>query len=71
MTPRRPLLEALAGMLTPNDVLVSCLGANARYLPHLTVPAPVFALCDSTSRANALPATPSGKAGSSGPTSRA
>ncbi len=47
MTSRKPLLEALAGMLTPDDVLVSCLGANARYLPHLTVPAPVFALCDS------------------------
>ena len=47
MTPRKPLLEALAGLLTPGDVLVSCLGANARYLPHLTVPAPVFALCDS------------------------
>ena len=47
MTSRKPLLEALAGLLTPDDVLVSCLGANARYLPHLTVPAPVFALCDS------------------------
>ena len=47
MTPRKPLLEALAGLLTPDDVLVSCLGANARYLPLLTVPAPVFALCDS------------------------
>jgi phosphonopyruvate decarboxylase len=34
-------------MLTPDDVLVSSLGANSRYLPHLTVPAPVFALCDS------------------------
>ena len=31
----------------PRDVLVSCLGANARYLPHMTVPCPVFALCDS------------------------
>jgi len=47
VTSRKPLLEALAGLLTPDDVLVSCLGANARYLPHLTVPAPVFALCDS------------------------
>jgi thiamine pyrophosphate-dependent acetolactate synthase large subunit-like protein len=47
VTPRKPLLEALAGLLTPDDVLVSCLGANARYLPHLRVPAPVFALCDS------------------------
>ncbi|MBI1964588.1 MAG: sulfopyruvate decarboxylase subunit beta, partial [Candidatus Rokubacteria bacterium] len=33
-------------MLTPGDILVSCLGANARYLPHLAVPAAVFALCD-------------------------
>jgi len=41
------LLEALVAMLTPNDLLVSCLGANARYLPHLAVPAPLFALCDS------------------------
>ena len=47
MTPRKPLLEALVGMLTAEDVLVSCLGANSRYLPHLTVPSPVFALCDS------------------------
>ena len=46
MTPRKPFLEALVAMLTPGDILVSCLGANARYLPHLTVPAPVFALCD-------------------------
>lgn len=46
MTPRKPFLEALVAMLTPSDILVSCLGANARYLPHLTVPAPVFALCD-------------------------
>ncbi len=47
MTPRKPFLDALVAMLTPRDILVSCLGANARYLPHLTVPAPVFALCDS------------------------
>lgn len=47
MTPRKPLLEALVTMLTANDVLVSCLGANSRYLPHLAVPVPVFALCDS------------------------
>ncbi len=47
MTARKPFLEALVAMLTPGDILVSCLGANARYLPHLTVPAPVFALCDS------------------------
>lgn len=47
MTARRPLLEALVAMLAPGDVVVSCLGANSRYLPHLAVPVPVFALCDS------------------------
>lgn len=47
MTARKPLLDALVAMLEPRDVLVSCLGANARYLPHMTVPCPVFALCDS------------------------
>jgi thiamine pyrophosphate-dependent acetolactate synthase large subunit-like protein len=47
LTPRKPLLEALVAMLGPDDVLVSCLGANARYLPHLHVRVPVFALCDS------------------------
>ena len=47
MTARKPLLDALVAMLTPRDVVVSCLGANARYLPHMTVPCPVFALCDS------------------------
>ena len=47
MTARKPLLEALVSMLAPDDVVVSCLGANSRYLPHLAVPVPVFALCDS------------------------
>ena len=47
MTPRKPLLDALVEALRPSDVLISCLGANARYLPHMTVPCPVFALCDS------------------------
>ncbi|HEV8532435.1 MAG TPA: thiamine pyrophosphate-dependent enzyme [Methylomirabilota bacterium] len=47
MSARKPLLDALVSMLTPRDVLVSCLGANARYLPHMRVPSPVFALCDS------------------------
>ena len=47
MSARKPLLDALVSMLTPRDVLVSCLGANARYLPHMRVPVPVFALCDS------------------------
>ena len=51
MTARKPLLDALVAMLTPRDALVSCLGANARYLPHMTVPCPVFALCDSMSAA--------------------
>jgi thiamine pyrophosphate-dependent acetolactate synthase large subunit-like protein len=41
------MLEALVATLTERDVLVSCLGANARYLPHLPAPCPVFALCDS------------------------
>ena len=44
MSARKPLLDALVSMLTPRDVLVSCLGANARYLPHMEVPSPVFAL---------------------------
>ena len=47
MTPRKALLDALVALLSERDVLVSCLGANARYLPHMTVPCPVFALCDS------------------------
>jgi thiamine pyrophosphate-dependent acetolactate synthase large subunit-like protein len=51
VTGRKPFLDALVGLLTPADVLVSCLGANARWLPHLAVAAPVFALCDSMSAA--------------------
>jgi hypothetical protein len=51
VTARKPLLELLVSMLTVRDVLVSCLGANARYRPHMTVPCPVFALCDSMSAA--------------------
>jgi thiamine pyrophosphate-dependent acetolactate synthase large subunit-like protein len=47
VTARKPLLEALVSMLAPSDVVVSCLCANSRYLPHLAVPVPVFALCDS------------------------
>jgi len=47
VTARKMFLEALVAMLTTRDVLVSCLGANARYLPHLAVPASCFALCDS------------------------
>lgn len=46
-TPRRRWLEALLGQLDPaRDLLVAGLGANARYLPHLGVPVPCFALCD-------------------------
>jgi hypothetical protein len=30
VTGRKPFLDALVGLLTPADVLVSCLGANAR-----------------------------------------
>lgn len=51
MTGRKPFLDALVRLLTPEDVLVSCLGANARWLPHMRVAAPVFALCDSMSAA--------------------
>lgn len=51
MIPRKPFLDALVAALTPEDVLVSCLGANARWLPHMKVAAPVFALCDSMSAA--------------------
>ncbi|HXH82604.1 MAG TPA: thiamine pyrophosphate-dependent enzyme, partial [Candidatus Tectomicrobia bacterium] len=44
---RRAWLEAVAGALDrERDLLVAGLGANARYLPHLEVRAPAFALCD-------------------------
>jgi len=46
VTGRKPYLEALVALLGPEDVLVSGLGANSRYLPHLPVRGPVFALCD-------------------------
>ena len=51
MTGRKPFLDALVAWLRADDVLVSCLGANARWLPHLPVRSPVFALCDSMSAA--------------------
>ena len=51
MTGRKPFLDALVAVLATDDVLVSCLGANARWLPHLNVPVPTFALCDSMSAA--------------------
>jgi hypothetical protein len=47
-TGRRAWLEALLAALDPQrDVVVAGLGANARYLPHLGVRVPHFALCDS------------------------
>jgi thiamine pyrophosphate-dependent acetolactate synthase large subunit-like protein len=51
MTGRKPFLDALVAVLAADDVLVSCLGANARWLPHMNVPVPTFALCDSMSAA--------------------
>jgi len=51
MTARKPFLDALVAALAPDDVVVSCLGANARWLPHMKVKVPVFALCDSMSAA--------------------
>jgi thiamine pyrophosphate-dependent acetolactate synthase large subunit-like protein len=45
--PRRVWLDALVAALDPaRDLLVAGLGANARYLPHLSVPVPHVALCD-------------------------
>ena len=51
MTGRKPFLDALVAALAAGDVVVSCLGANARWLPHMNVTVPVFALCDSMSAA--------------------
>jgi thiamine pyrophosphate-dependent acetolactate synthase large subunit-like protein len=51
MTGRKPFLDALVAALAAEDVVVSCLGANSRWLPHMKVTAPVFALCDSMSAA--------------------
>jgi thiamine pyrophosphate-dependent acetolactate synthase large subunit-like protein len=46
-TARKAWLDRLVRALEPaRDLLVAGLGANARYLPHLTVPVPCFALCD-------------------------
>jgi thiamine pyrophosphate-dependent acetolactate synthase large subunit-like protein len=45
---RTAWLEALLSGLDPaHDLLVAGLGANARYLPHMNVQVPYFALCDS------------------------
>jgi thiamine pyrophosphate-dependent acetolactate synthase large subunit-like protein len=46
MTPRLSYLEALVGMLGGDEFLVSCLGANARYLATMDPPCGTFALCD-------------------------
>jgi phosphonopyruvate decarboxylase len=51
MTGRKAFLDALVAALAADDVVVSCLGANARWLPHMNVTVPVFALCDSMSAA--------------------
>ena len=51
MTGRKPFLDALVAAFAREDVVVSCLGANARWLPHMNVTVPVFALCDSMSAA--------------------
>lgn len=46
MTPRREYLEALLAMLGEDEILVSCLGANARYLAAMAPGCGTFALCD-------------------------
>jgi thiamine pyrophosphate-dependent acetolactate synthase large subunit-like protein len=47
VTARRAYLESLVGRLDPAvDLLVAGLGANARYLPHMTVTVPYLALPD-------------------------
>ena len=44
---RKAYLDALLPALVPGrDLLVAGLGANARYLPHMDVRVPYFALCD-------------------------
>ena len=44
--PRKAWLDALAADLGADALVVASLGANARYLPHLPIRAPHFALCD-------------------------
>jgi thiamine pyrophosphate-dependent acetolactate synthase large subunit-like protein len=46
MTPRRAYLEALLAALGEEEILVSCLGGNARYLPEMRPRCGTFALCD-------------------------
>ena len=46
-TARKAYLDALVAAVEPGrDLIVAGLGANARYLPHMNVPVPCFALCD-------------------------
>jgi sulfopyruvate decarboxylase subunit beta len=46
-TARKAYLDALVAAVEPGrDVIVAGLGANARYLPHMNVRVPYFALCD-------------------------
>jgi thiamine pyrophosphate-dependent acetolactate synthase large subunit-like protein len=44
--PRKAWLDTLASTLGDDALVVAGLGANARYLPHLPIRAPHFALCD-------------------------
>jgi hypothetical protein len=44
--PRKAWLDTLASTLGDDTLVVAGLGANARYLPHLPIRAPHFALCD-------------------------
>ena len=44
--PRKSWLDALAAAVGEDHLVVAGLGANARYLPHLPMRAPHFALCD-------------------------
>ena len=46
MTPRRAYLEAMLKVLGEDEILVSCLGGNARYLSEMQPPCGTFALCD-------------------------
>ena len=46
MTPRRDYLEALLAVLGEDEILVSCLGGNARYLSAMEPRCGTFALCD-------------------------
>jgi phosphonopyruvate decarboxylase len=46
MTPRLAYLEALRAVLKEEEILVSCLGASARYLATMTPACGSFALCD-------------------------